>query len=279
LSHPENFTTVKPVYLSNDGGLSWRTTGINNIRTITFSQNKFFAARTQQLLQGTQLADSLLWQELPNVDGYIRDILVLQSNSCGLWASGDAQGRSNIILFSTNEGKSFRFVDFNVLSYKSVSITLTERTVYANLLPTGIFRSNDCGTTWDKIPNTDSLALANAYDDGFLIAGVIVNSSRVRYFRSKNNGTSWQEFTIPDSGFTTSFVRHGNSFYARCINIFSRTPQNQVSYVYRSDDSCRTWQRDSEGLPASRANSLVLFQNALYCGTEQGMYRAVITPT
>lgn len=117
---------------------------------------------------------------------------------------------SGSILISENNGDAW--VAVKDLGQGVHSLTASGSTVYAGLLPAGLWASKDLGESWSEVdsfsetPGSESWTApwgtpvlsaiaANPKDPNTLYCGVEVGG----IYRSRNGGDSWRELDIPDS--------------------------------------------------------------------------------
>jgi len=135
--------------------------------------------------------------------------------------------------------------------------------------PTGIFRSENNGSSWQRMNTITARRLVAQGRSIFAGSGNTV-------FRSDDNGFSWTPvFTA--TGFTNIF-----SLVAAGGNVLTGT----TSGIFRSADNGQTWQENNMGINGLRINALNVLttvvpsiertrRNTLLAGTDNGIFRSI----
>ena len=130
----------------------------------------------------------------------------------------------------------------------------------------GIYKMGSDGKTWQQIADINVLgvnyrraALIEKWNDTLYL---VVNNALLA---SKDDGKTWElvhDFPIDYGLFAFDLELTQQTFYI----IFSD------STVFRSEDNGKTWKAVNVGFP-ERPNAMVVFQDTLFAGTGNGLYR------
>ena len=175
-----------------------------------------------------------------------------------------------------------------------------------------LFRSDDLGTTWERISDDLSYAIDR---EGLEIMGVLGSAEQIslndgqsnygnitaigespvnedilytgaddgRLMRTMDGGASWTEITgnvpgLPANTYVTRIVAsHGDA--GTVVAAFDgHRADDYEAYVYRSTDNGNSWTRITNGLPVESVNALAQHHRAAnlwFVGNERGIYVSV----
>jgi len=148
---------------------------------------------------------------------------------------------------------------------------------------TGIYISDDNGNTWSQpLQTSDNLNLGNIgnvliYNNFVLLGQVSLPSNDGVIYRSTDNGTSWEVFTVVPSGLSglnAKVCLSRNETTGRILAAFSGVSNND-DFAYFSDDDGATWTKTSLGIPTTDFG--ITYLNLIEAGTEytDGTYNNV----
>ncbi len=162
------------LYYSADSGMTWTAADFpHTVRTLTVRNGRFFAGTD---MQGIFISDDGRNWKQSNSGLYDNSyVSLLASNKSGIFAIVG----TNILFVSRDNGESWKEISFTGSAY---GIPVSSMLAYHNLLflggNSGIYYSNDYGTTWQRAEDT----LKNLYIDAlatngdYLFAGVRNNA-------------------------------------------------------------------------------------------------------
>jgi Sortilin, neurotensin receptor 3, len=240
-------------------------------------------AQAAALAQATKRADSQLaaarWRFIgpTNIGGRVVDIAVdpvaadtiyIAAATGGIWKSTDKGAHFTAIWPVTNPQSMGALI---ITSSGTLFAGTGEANPGGGSLTyggAGIYRSTDSGTTWQNVGLTDSGAIGrlavdptNSQHIFAAVAGHLYNHGGERgVYESTNGGSSWSQVLAGDTD-TTGAVdlaidpTHPNRVFAAMWDHLRepdlRTYGGIGSGVYRTIDGGTTWQRLTNGLPAS----------------------------
>lgn len=140
--------------------------------------------------------------------------------------------------------------------------------IFAATLGSGVFRSDDNGSTWRKMSLAANVSGAEVAYSMLNNAGTIFVGTFDGFYRSRNNGSSWERLAFPAlSEKPTSMQVIGGALYVA----------TDGNGVWRTLDNGETWEALNDGLAGSEAQVYSIFSangTELYAGLRGG---AVIT--
>jgi photosystem II stability/assembly factor-like uncharacterized protein len=141
-------------------------------------------------------------------------------------------------------------------------------TVFVAAYTSGVFRSTDDGVSWTLCKNGMA---ANLRVRSLAVIGNIIfaGAEYSGVYRSVDNGTTW---TLANSGLGNVTI---NAFAVLGTKLFAGTT---VNGVFMSSDSGSSWINIGSvdnGLAGTYLTSLAVTDEAMYAGTELGMYRSI----
>jgi photosystem II stability/assembly factor-like uncharacterized protein len=155
-----------------------------------------------------------------------------------------------------------------------------------------LYKSDDGGDTWKRISNDLSYnkesakgrypyliyhqaitAIAEGDKPGIVYAG----TDDGRLWLTKDDGKTWKEITkgLPYNKHIIKITPSQFDPARVYVALNDRRQDNDIAYLYRSDDNGSTWIPVSGNLPASPVNVIIEhpeLPNVVYCGTDMGVY-------
>jgi photosystem II stability/assembly factor-like uncharacterized protein len=164
-----------------------------------------------------------------------------------------AKSKAGIIFKSTDLGATW--TEINTGSHAVTQLAYQNSTVFMNMYDTGVFRSNDDGTTWQQV-RADAV--------GWRIAVTpthIYDVGRGTYTLSANQGSTWTEtLDGPPSGLTIQSLFAGTSY------IFTGT---WGAGIYRKPlDNSAQWGSCNAGLSFHNVFDINIKDETILAGTE-----------
>lgn len=172
-----------------------------------------------------------------------------------------------------------------------------------------LFRSDDLGTTWERISDDLSYAIDR---EGLEIMGVLGSAEQIslndgqsnygnvtaigesgvnenilytgsddgRLMRTMDGGATWTEITgnvpgVPANTYVTRIVASHADAGTVVAAFDGHRSDDYASYVYRSTDNGNSWTRITNGLPEESVNALAQHPRAAnlwFVGNERGIY-------
>ncbi|MBI1807172.1 MAG: T9SS type A sorting domain-containing protein [Ignavibacteria bacterium] len=182
----------------------------------------------------------------------VGELKVDPTNSQIVYISIISVGRieSNDAFMSTDGGRNWRFLfPGSVFPVHVIEIDPSDpKTVYVGVGPAHLFRTTNCGVSWDTLPEPPatyltSLAIART-NDSILYAGYAGGG----VFKSTDRGNSWNElpFITPLQAGPKLVVdpRDANIVYATILGYDTTQPGG----VFKSTDGGQTWVEKNDGL-------------------------------
>lgn len=268
------------LFRSTNSGTSWKRVGIQGGTNaiLVGSENNIFAGSGLGLGIFKSTDNGAIWTQIsvPSEMNYVYSFAKNSSNK--IFAGTDAHG----IYSSTDQGVTWEVSQnsTNQVISLTVSPKSSRQYVYAGtaaLVPGGIFRSIDDGTTWTK-PST---AL-----DVFTITSLVVDSKEIVYV-----GTANGVYKSTDFGVTWN-LSSGKQQTSTFTNVTCLTVADTLLYastagfgLYKSTDGGITWESVndiglSKSLSAQKSLDTHIYSVAvddsfyLYAGTSMGVVRS-----
>jgi photosystem II stability/assembly factor-like uncharacterized protein len=201
------------------------------------------------------------WNHTGPEGGEVRAMCIADNNDIFAtpWSGG--------IYKSTDNGTSWIAVN-NGLTEISITVTAlgaNGSNIYAGTWGNGVFLSTDYGDNWVEVNNSIT---ANKHVEAFAVKGISVfMGSREGFFRTTDNGTSWEQKT----GLPSLDVR--DIAVLDTIVFVSLWGGNKV---YRSTDDGMSWTQASNGITFNLDDPcLSVSGNSIFLGTySHGVYRS-----
>lgn len=243
-------STPSGVYISTNSGLNWQQTSLNN-RDI-----ESLSATNQYILAGTYPVYGIYrssnngnsWQH-PLSSTVVEDIAI--SDPYVLIAVG------NGVMLSTNSG--LNWTSAGLTGGNIFSVSIRDNYLYAGKAMNGIWYSTNLGVMWTQSSLTDKTTYEIAYNNQCLIAGTYLHG----IYKSTDNGITWYQTNVTSQS-VVSIVNQGNNFIAATDSPY---------YIYWSSNNGDTWSVKNEGISVSYVYALAIFNNYVFAGTNQGIYR------
>lgn len=244
------------IFRSADGGTTWQplnaglATQGTTLNDFASNYKGLFASTSR----GVYKLKGETWQlVLPQ-----RDALLVTTNSddmAELWAAS-----SGGVFTGGIDGEQWEEVNagLNVHSIKDI-LTVGDGGVVA-ATPAGIFRSSNQGLTWDHPFATPVLQLAA---EGNALLAMHDNYGNPGLSRSTDGGVSWTRATtnLPEPLIDLTSITAANGVF------YLSAGYGESAGVWRSTDSCATWQHASAGLPTSDGQTPIAINAVAAHGT------------
>jgi photosystem II stability/assembly factor-like uncharacterized protein len=144
-----------------------------------------------------------------------------------------------------------------------------------------LYASHDFGVTWSKPGGTTDLTKGDSDSSvGDVISAVAVSASDPHTLYT--GSASGRIMITRDAGVTYSDISPGIDAYVSAFAIDRTTPD--VTYiafrgygsphVMKTTDAGKTWTNRSEGLPKVPVNALIMMGDAIFAGTDIGVFRS-----
>jgi len=247
--------TANGVYFSDNGGTAWtfKNCPATYVRSIVIKDSIIFITSD---FNGVfkSLDNGITWTSINSGITNPTQAWSLSQNDSLLilGTSGSFAGDTASIYISSNNGalwtKVFSLGMFDVF----YSFAVKDNEVFAGILPSGLYYSNDKGVTW-TLHNAIISAKHIALSDTNLLCGVTGGTGGT--YLSTDKGISWVN-VLP--------VYYGNCFATS--NNFTFT--GNTNGFYYSIDNGYTWLNDNSGLPANtEVISICVIDSAIFIGT------------
>lgn len=289
------------IVCSADNGRSWSIVGANFLgslrrgewrvqrsrgRLYAISGNLVYVLPNERTGEWTQILPNMN-EEIKSVqesaDGTLF-IQLMRESFPSVYISSDGGRTANALA-------PFPLRSHSIIALAINSANLPQSTIFAGgiqfqdfLCATGvrvqanIFRSQDRGATWEKLPTLTTEK------------GIVVHDNRIYAARlsntigvSNNNGTSWTETLVEGANRNdniTSLVAHSSGVYALAISFWGGSSTNTVVV---STNAGVSWENVQRGLPIIKIQSpqtdpdklrwLVSGSHSLFAATYNAVYR------
>ncbi len=266
------------IWRSSDNGSSWQRASTffapasdrseTSVRSLFMSGGLLYAGTQSGVYRSAD--DGTTWIDIngsgsTSIPFAAREITTISANGFDIFVgSGVGVHRGSFL----NAGVTWSAANAG-LGVQPVDALLTTGLAMFVATPTGIFRSENNGSSWQRMSAIAARHLAAQGRSIFAGSGNTV-------FRSDDNGFSWAPvFTA--TGFTTIF-----SLVAAGGNVLTGT----TSGIFRSADNGQTWQENTMGINGLRINALNVLttvvpsvertrRNTLLAGTDNGIFRSI----
>ncbi len=146
--------------------------------------------------------------------------------------------------------------------------------VYLGTSGEGVFKSTDCGETFEPINNNLSESYINAVIIDSNDSNVIYAATGTGIFKSNNGGKSWEEKDLGMGRLEVLSLAfdptNSQTIYAGVYN------ETSVGGIFRSTDGGNNW--ENIGLQSEQVNSIAITsgeKSFLYAGTGSGFFRSI----
>lgn len=145
------------------------------------------------------------------------------------------------------------------------SVRATGTRLFA-LTQTGVYRSDNNGSSWAQIPQ---LFLANVVERLAVSGDTITVYANPESYISIDNGDTWNELTAPAGVFSSDVASGGGKAYMSTYG----------DYFYTSDNSGATWTQVTQGLTTPEINCISTEGSTVYVGTDDGIFKSTNSGT
>lgn len=255
-------------YRSTDYGLNWNKSNYY-LNTFNWQNNILYSFNGSYIIRSTDLGSTFSQHGSPIPMGLSISSFVMWTNNMVSYNKFLVFSNPlSYIYRSTNDGVNWVQSNNGLPSnsYRSTWLFNRDTICFIGMERTPslgrvLFRSTNFGISWDSIPNTTSIALANIIafntnDNKFYLGmngGVYLSSNLGNNWLPINNG-------LPSSKNVTSLFFNGDTIYA------SLKPGG----IYRATIQNQTWFPYNDGLTNLSVNSLNGSNNYLYAGATYG---------
>jgi len=243
------------IYFSDNSGITWtlKNCSTTYVRSIVVRDSVIFITAENNGVYKS-VDNGVTWLSIDSgIDNPSQAWSLIQNDSLLiLGTSGSFGGDTAAIYISSDNGDSwtkvFSLGIFNVF----FSFAVSGNQVFAGVLPSGLYYSNDKGLTW-TLQNSSISAKHIALSDTNLLCGVSGGTGGI--YLSTDKGISWNNVLPLYYGY--AFATSGNFTYAGTSNGF-----------YYSLDNGYTWTPDNNGLPAiTGIISICIMDSIIFIGT------------
>jgi len=212
-----------------------------------------------------------LFSKYPNMDEYggRRGNIVTHPNYFGTLLLGEG----NAVWKSEDSGMSYTMIyDFGQkVRYLEMSYA-DPMVLYADVVGTGLVKSEDGGHTWQNKPSLTNAPNGNPNWSGRLFFGLSPTDANTMYaclqngtwssdigrvFKSTDGGESWLDWTGSLSEYTKNLVVQPGENGEDIVYLFTNA-RNQKAKVFVRKDNFADWEEFSEGFPAGFHVNLAL---------------------
>lgn len=213
-----------------------------------------------------------IYSKYPNMDEYggRRSNMLIHPNYYGSIFVGEGEG----FWQSTDMGVSWDLlhdfgsnVRFMQMSYSNPNV------IYADIIGSGLHRSNDGGQSWESLPSLTQSPYASSYWEGKLFFAISPYDEDVVYaclnngtwssdigevFRSNDGGVTWEDWTGDLSEHTKCLVIQPTENGEDLVYLFTTARNGQDASVYMRGEDAANWELFDEGYPAGMGVNLAL---------------------
>ncbi len=291
------------VFVSTDNGNTWtKTPGFvtpyPHIYCIVTMGNYLFIGTNDGLFRSSDNGNT--WQFCSNPQFTLGNVFTIAVKNNALFIQYGDNFSQNFL--SLDYGNSFTQIGGEVLPYV-YNFFVDGNNVYANT-GDGVYRTNDNGTSWNRIALEGESTYSMAVINGNLIVGtrnlgiftstnngavwintgyrndlspqaiavlnnalIVGNDGQTGVIISRNNGDTFTEYNNLSLGYVKSLVKRGSDIFA------GTTPYiPQRGGVFKSTDAGLTW--NFIGLPNKDIYSVAVYNNYLFAGSfYDGVFR------
>lgn len=214
------------------------------------------------------------WQKINNGLGNLKITALIAIDSITILAGTDGSG----VYKTTNKGASWTLVSSTVLNGTTVTgFTKTGNHLFLTSVHTGVFMSDDNGTTWSDFndSNTHNITGTNSISFNATTNQLIVFNKNGLYSTLITAPTPTASYTAVSTGLPTNTGVHSIS------NNGSIWMLATDAGVYISPANTISWTATSTGLTTMNVNTVVALQSTFVAGTtDEGVFKASIaSPT
>jgi len=138
---------------------------------------------------------------------------------------------------------------------------------------TGVYKLNKGTTSWRNISASTPTSIIGASIAEYQDTLYVVGSDKI--YKSTDDGISWQIFSSRPIGKPTGLVIRDKTSERKSRTNFIMYIAMQDKGVFRSTDAGRKWIPLNDRLKNKKITAVVAMSNAVFIGTNQGLYRLI----
>lgn len=242
------------IIVSDDNGKTWKE---KNYGLAQDSRGMSLSLLDSTLFMGTDLAlfssknRGDVWEEKAMPPFF--QTMELRTHEGVVYAAGMNSG----IFASYDKGVTWKDISSDLPSLRLYAMGFHKTTLFAGIFFDGSYRSTDGGNSWTPMKGLPA-ALITKFET---IGDVILAATNIGLYKSEDDGVSWTKLPEAPSNFITSI------FYLKGFLWISYDKDLLISA-----DMGSTWKSVRDGLPDVSVLSLMIKDNAIYAGTDNGLW-------
>lgn len=237
------------IFVSSNNGSSWTQTFLStqNIWSIAVSGNNIFAAAGSNAGIFISTDQGLNWQQTLENNQIVWSIA---ANGNYVFAGTESNG----VYLSSNSGVNWVQSSMNIHSVHAIAISGSN--IFAGTFDYGVYLSTNNGASWTQTSLGNTIIINSLIINGI---NIFAGTQTGGIYLSTNNGSSWSQTSL-NNQYVRSVTAIGNNVFAGIQN----------GGVYISNNAGLNWVQRNEGLGNSSVDALMILNNFILAGTEDG---------